>query len=94
MYSLAISSRRRIQKVRCMKHPNYIKSTHFVQLILNYLNMQVCHITSYMPCHITLLKNNFEILNKIYYNPLRVINLSTCSHVTPPHVILDLFIEK
>jgi hypothetical protein len=56
--------------------------------------MQVCHITSYMPCHITLLKNNFEILNKIYYNPLRVINLSTCSHVTPPHVTLDLFIEK
>jgi hypothetical protein len=42
-----------------------------------------------MPHHISLLKNNYENSSKIYYNTLRVINLSTCIHATSP-----FFIEK
>jgi hypothetical protein len=40
------------------------------------------------------LKNNFKNSRKIYYNPLRVIKLSTCNHVTSPHVTSPFSIEK
>jgi hypothetical protein len=39
-----------------------------------------------MSHHFSPLKNNSKNSNKIYYNPLRVINLSTYSHAASPHV--------
>jgi hypothetical protein len=38
-----------------------------------------------MPHHLSPLKNISENSRKNYYNPLRVINLSTCSLATSPH---------
>jgi hypothetical protein len=47
-----------------------------------------------MPYHLSPVKNNSKNSRKIYYNLVRVINLSTCRLVTSPHVMSHFSIKK